>query len=299
GDDPVALRAAGEEALREIEHLNARLSLYRPDSDISRINARAAKEPVRVEPQLFRLLQQAQQLHRETGGVFDITIAPLMRVWGFMGGTGRLPDAPDLAEARARVGMQHVELDERGFTIRFTRAGVMLDLGSIGKGYALDRAAELLREAGVTSALLHGGTSTVYALGGPPGEDQWKIAVPHPAAGQQQKLAHTGLAATDIVATVPLRDESLSVSAVWGKSFEAGGRVYGHIIDPRTGEPTHGAVLAAVCLPSGTETDAFSTALLTLGAAGQPRLAQLRPGLRSLVLETDPSGAIHVARAGI
>lgn len=296
GENAVRLRAAGEEALDEIERLEAQLSLYRPTSEISRLNARAASGPVRVEPMLFRLLQHAQQLHRETGGTFDITIAPLMGCWGFIRGTGHLPDPDDLAAARAKVGMDLIQLNENDFTVRFQREGVMLDLGSIGKGYALERAAEMLTELGVTSALLHGGTSTVHALGTQPNGDPWKIAVPHPAAGAAEIGATpvfqeaAGDDASHPLAVVSLRDESLSVSAVWGKAFEADGRVYGHVIDPRSGEPVAGAVMAAVVLPSATETDALSTALLTLGIAGLETIAHRRAGARTLVVQPAADG---------
>ncbi len=115
GEDDVRLRAAGEEALAEIQRLDAQLSFYRPSSEISRINARAAAGPVRVEPRLFRLLQTARRLHTETGGAFDLTVAPLMRCWGFTGNTGRLPEPEALAEARRRTGMHLVTLDEADF----------------------------------------------------------------------------------------------------------------------------------------------------------------------------------------
>src|SRR5438874_4103276 len=185
GENEVSLRAAAEEALDEIERLDAQLSLYNPTSEISHINARASHGPVRVEPRLFRLLQHAQRLSRETEGAFDITVAPLMRCWGFMRGAGKLPSPAEVAEAREKAGMHLLELDESDYTIRLARAGVMLDLGSIGKGYALERATELLREAGVTSGLLHGGTSTVYALGAPPASNAWKVAVPKPEFAEQ------------------------------------------------------------------------------------------------------------------
>lgn len=276
GDNPVGLRAAGEEALTEIERVEAQLSLYRPTSEIAHLNARAAHEPVRVTPSLFRLLEQAQRLHQETGGAFDITVAPLVRCWGFMGGAGQVPSPEALAEARAKVGMQWVELKENDFTVRFGREGMMLDLGAIGKGYALERAADLLREAGVTSALLNGGTSTIHALGNPPEGRHWKVAVEFPAQPQPD-------ARPTPLATVELRDEALSVSAVWGKSFQAGGKTFGHVLDPRTGQPAADAVLAAVVLPSATETDALSTALLTVGENGHEQIANLRPGMRTLV----------------
>ncbi len=288
GEDAVALRAAGEEALNEIERLEAQLSLYRADSEISRINARAAHETMRVEPLLFRLLQLAQRLSLESGGTFDITVAPLMKAWGFVGGTGKLPEPAALAEARACVGMQHVLLDEENFTIRFDRPGVRLDLGSIGKGYALEQAADFLREAGMTQAILHGGTSTVCAIGQPPDAEAWNIVIQHPQFSKQRESslgpAKRSLPPEAILATIPLVDEALSVSAVWGKSFIVDGRTYGHVLDPRTGEPTTGALLAAVVSPSATETDALSTALLTLGAEGIGRLAGSRKGMRALVV---------------
>lgn len=281
GEDEAALRAAGEEALDEIARLEDELSYFRATSQIYRLNQEAAKHPVRVTPWLFRLLLQARQLTGETGGTFDITVAPLMRCWGFYQREGRVPEPDALAEARARVGMNWVELNEADSTVRFTRAGVQLDLGSIGKGYAVERAGELLREAGVTSALMHGGTSTVLAIGAPPGAEGWKIALEHPAH-MQAAQGEAGVLLLPL-ATVMLCDESLSVSAVWGKSFTAAARSYGHVIDPRTGQPTEGALLAAIALPSATESDALSTMLLTLGPDGLEPVLRLRAGMRALV----------------
>jgi thiamine biosynthesis lipoprotein len=303
GDDPVRLRAAAEEALDEIQQLEAQLNLYSPSSELTQINARAAREPVRVEPRLFRLLEHARQLWRETEGAFDITIAPLMRAWGFVRDTGRLPDSARLAEARACTGMNLVELDDRAYTIRFQRPGVVLDLGAIGKGYALERAEQLIRDAGVTRGILHGGTSTVCAIGRDEQERPWRVAIARP----DQELAARGLArasaevsASQVLAVVDLEDASLSVSAVWGKAFQAEGRVYGHVLDPRTGEPADRAVLAALALPSATETDALSTALLTLGPAGLDQIVRLRPAARALVVAPGtPPGTFQVSASGI
>src|SRR5207248_2407071 len=204
-------------------------------------------------------------LHDETGGAFDITVAPLLRCWGFRDGSGHLPNPKSLANARSKVGMPLVELNPGDYTVRFAREGVMLDLGAIGKGYAIERAAEILREAGVTSALLHGGTSTVQAIGHPPDAESWKVAVENPLG------AKTGL-----LATVELRDEAMSVSGIRGKFFRSEGRTFGHILDPRTGQPAMNAAVAVVVLPSATESDALSTALLTVGPAGHEKIAGLR-----------------------
>lgn len=276
GRDEAALRAAGEEAIEEIERLEDQLSLYRPTSEIAHLNARAARESVRVSPTVFALLAQARTLHEETNGAFDITVAPLVRCWGFMGGTRRIPTPEELAEARSKVGMELVQLMRENFTVRFAREGVMLDLGAIGKGYAIDRAAEVLRDAGIESALLHGGTSSAFGIGHPPEAESWQIAVEDPRVGPDSRAAR--------LATVELRDEAISVSTLSEKFFEAEGRTFGHVLDPRTGEPTTAGLLAAVVLPSATETDALSTALLTAGIEDHQRIGQLRPGMRTLLV---------------
>jgi thiamine biosynthesis lipoprotein len=321
GENPVGLRAAGEEALAEIQRLEARLSLYRPDSEIARVNARAAREPVRVTPEVFALLRHARQLSDETGGAFDITIGPLMRCWGFMGAGGERPSPEAIAAARECVGMHHLVLDAQDFTVRFAREGVMLDLGAIGKGFAVEQAADFLREAGVTSALLHSGTSTAYAIGNPPDADCWKVAIDRPQSGtgvppvrgattqvcgmkppheppRQPATRDRRDACPTLLTTVGLKDEALSVSAIWGKSFEADGEVYGHEIDPRTGWPTDAAVLAAVATASATESDAFSTALITVGLAGHDAIARLRPGMRTVVAEQTADG-LRIAANGL
>ncbi len=274
GHNESHLRAAGEEALAEVDRLENQLSLYRAGSEIAQLNARAASEPVRVSPEVFALLQRAAQLSAETQGAFDITIAPLVRCWGFMGGSGNLPTPAEVEAARALVGMDKVLFDACERTVQFSRPGVMLDLGAIGKGYTVERGLEILREAGVTSALFHGGTSTVGAIGHPPDAAAWRVAVdlPSPDGSARRQEFH-------------LCDAALSVSAVTGRMFAVSDQKFGHVLDPRTGQPVSHAALAAVVAPLATETDALSTALLTLGATGQKLIAGLRPGLRTLVVD--------------
>jgi len=286
GDRPEALRAAGEEALDEIERIENLLSLYRPHTEIAQLNARAVREWVRVSPPVFRLIEHARRLSEKTGGAFDLTAGTLVRCWGFQGGTGRKPSPEEIADARACVGINLVEMNASASAVRFSRAGVSLDFGAIGKGYAIDRAVEMLREAGVTSALLHGGTSTTAAIGAPPGADAWSVAVDMPANNASSVPAR--------LAVVPLRDESLSVSAVWGRFFQCGDERFGHVIDPRTGQPVQAALLAALVLPSATESDALSTALLLDGPAGFAAMTKERPMARALVVTgTEVAPQIH------
>ena len=288
GAEASRLRAAGEEALEEIASLDRQLSFYNPDSDVSRINARAGREPVRIEPRLFQLLQTASDLSRATDGAFDITVAPLMRAWGLAGGEGSVPSECEIEEAGLRVGAELVHLDEERCAVSFERDGVQIDLGAIGKGYAIDRAVETLRDNGVTSALIHGGTSTIYALGTAPDGRPWRVAIRYPRRETEPALGRDPLMLGCDLESHPeqnreldLHDCSLSVSAIHGKSFMRDGREYGHVIDPRCGLPTQAAALAAVWGPSATVTDALSTALLVLG---EPGVGLLCDGYQGLTL---------------
>jgi thiamine biosynthesis lipoprotein len=268
--DSLSLRALGEEALDEITRIEGMLSLYKPSSEVANLNGRASSEAVPVSAELFQLLQRAIELSRETNGAFDLSIAPLVRCWGFMSGSGQPPTEEAIAEARAQVGYNFIELHARA--ARFTKPGMMLDFGAFGKGYAIDRAIEILRDGGVSAALLHGGTSTVYGFGEP-----WKIAVEDETP--------------KILSVVELRDEALSVSAVWGKSFASQGRTFGHILDARTGRPSERAQLSAVVLGTAADSDALSTALLVEGPQGLDSILKNRPQARALVLA---QGNIHV-----
>lgn len=244
GDDPVRRRAIGEAALAEIAECEAAISPFRAGSLIARCNRQAGGAPVRVGPITFALLVACRDLHRATGGAFDPTIGPVLRALGRRG----VPpaDPAGLAEARALVGMDAVELDPAACSVRLPRPGMALDLGAIGKGHALELAAEVLRQHGVGCALLHGGTSSVLALGAPPGLPGWRIAVgpwPDPPV-------------------VTLRDGALSVSAPTQPGHAPDAAPTAHVVDPDPAGagPRHAAV--AVLAADARTAEAWSTALL-------------------------------------
>ena len=283
GENPISLQAAGEEALEEIDWVESQLSIYRSDSQINRANHFAAAGPVQMEPTVFELLQRCKTLSQWTQGAFDITLGPLIRCWGFMGKTGLIPTNESIRRARKLVGMHLVHLDCKRFTIQFDKEGVMLDLGSVGKGYALERAKEILEANGVRSALLHGGTSTVATIGSPPNQDAWKIAIASP---RKEKTEAENKELTDAppLGLANLKGESLSVSAVWGKSFRIAEKEYGHVIDGRAGFPSTGTALAAVQTSDAADADAISTALLVDGKVGKSWLKKYFPNSRSFLL---------------
>ena len=293
---PATLRAAGEEALSEIERVEKLLSAFSNDSELYKINAHAAQRAVKVDARVFKLLQEAQTLSKQTDGAFDMTAGALAKCWNLAGmADGSATTFPSVEAIRGALelcGMQqNVELNAASQEVSFVRDGVRLDPGAIGKGWALDRAADGLRESGITSALLHGGTSTVYAIGKPKDGDAWKVAVQDPANTDGRKLASTGRPSSGklpvILATANLKDASLSVSAVHGKSFTIEGKRYGHVLDPRSGYPVQETVLAAVVHPSGTVSDALSTALLVLGKAGAQGLQKKFPDASYLIAGED------------
>jgi len=262
--DPLQAEALFEVAFEEVDRLDETLSNYRASSELSRINRLAAQEPVTTDPEVFGLLESALDFSERSDGAFDITVGPLMRAWGFFRGHGRFPLDEELHSAAEKVGFRNVLLDAPARTVTFAVPGVELDLGAIGKGYAVDRAAGVLRESGVESALIDAGSSTLHALGAPPGKSGWTVRVPH--AGDRERT----------LSTVLLRDQSLSTSGSSEQFFEFKGRRYSHVMDPRTAKPVEGVLQATLIANDSTTTDALSNAIFVLGPeAGRNMLAQI------------------------
>ncbi len=276
---------AAKDALDEIDLLEEQLTIFRDSSELSAINRDAAQGPVVVEPRLHALLRLCRALHRESGGAFDITSAPLSRVWGFLRRQGRLPSEEEIASARAVVGMDKVKLgekpgatpEEKLKTVRFTRPGVSLNLGAIGKGYALDRIAEGLYRRGVDTALLSSGSSSLRAIGAGPTGEGYQVGLRDPSDHTKR------------YGTVTLADNALGVSGSGEQYFEHAGRRYGHIIDPRSGWPVQGPALVAVTAPCAALADALATAFYVGGASVAERYAQLHPQVSAVILQV-PEG---------
>jgi thiamine biosynthesis lipoprotein ApbE len=251
--DEQALRKTLEAALDEVDRIDRLMSHYKRESALSRLNREAGQHAVSVDAELFAFIKRSLQYSEESDGAFDITVGPVMKAWGFFAGEGHLPSESELATARQRVGARHVVLNDHDHTIRFDADGVELDLGGIAKGYAVDRAVEILRARHVDAALVSAGGSTIYGLGAPPGRDGWSVAIQDPTDARK------------VARQVTLRNRSLSVAGSSEKSFEANGVRYSHIMDPRTGRPVQGILSVAVLTETGTEGDALDDALFVVG----------------------------------
>ena len=239
---------AAAEALNEADRVETLLTVFRESSELSRVNRDGAGA---VDAELFALLQRCATLHGDTAGAFDISSTPLSRCWGFLRRQGRVPAEDDINRARALVGMNRVTLDAVTRSVSFGEPGMALNLNAIGKGYALDRMAAVLRRRAVGHALVSAGGSSIFALGGRDGG--WPVDIRSP------------LVSRSTLARVRLRDCALGTSGAGEQFVIADGRRYGHVIDPRTGWPARGVVSATVITTDAADADALSTAFLIGG----------------------------------
>jgi FAD:protein FMN transferase len=253
GSDEARLRAAVEDASEEARRLDHLLSNYIPASEWSQVNREASSQPVRISTELFQLLAACMEYSRESEGSFDITVGPLMKVWGFYKGSGHLPHRAEVRGALDEVGYQNIVLDPKTNTVRFAKDGVEMDPGGIGKGYAVDKMVAILKEDGVTSALVSASGSSIYGLGAPPNEPGWKIKIRDPKDASKS------------AAEVVLNNMSMSTSGNYEKFFFAEGKMYSHIMDPRTGYPSEGMLAVSVVSPKTIDSEAWCKPYYILG----------------------------------
>ncbi len=272
--------AAARSALDEIDKLEEQLTVFKETSEVSFVNRNAGLRAVEVSRSLFNLLLLSQKLYRETDHAFDITSGPLSCCWGFMRRQGRIPDAAEIVTAKALVGGEKVELDHRAQTVRFSHPGVELNFGSIGKGYALDRVAALVRRR-VRSALLSAGASSMRAIGaGNFGDRGWVVGIRHPNRLDRR------------MAVLRMRNCAMSTSGNEEQFFEHNGKRYGHIIDPRNGRPAEDVLRVSVVAGSAALTDALSTAFYVGGPDLAERYCGEHPGTLAIMLERDAGRAV-------
>jgi thiamine biosynthesis lipoprotein len=273
-DDEAGGRALVAAVLDEYRRIDAAMSTYKSTSELSLVNRGAAERPVPVSAELFALVGDALQLSTLSAGAFDITYESVGYLYDF-----RARNHPSRTEIDARldaIDYRHVVLDDASRSIRFARPGVRVNLGGIAKGHAVERGADLLRNAGVRHAMLTAGGDT-RVLGDRRGRP-WLVGIRHPRVENE------------IVTRLPLVDEAISTSGDYERFFEEDGRRYHHIIDPATGEPTAGILSVTIIGPDATMTDGLSTTVFVLGAQDGLALIESLSDYEAIVV--DASGQL-------
>lgn len=268
---------AAVESLAVVSRLEELLSVYRTHSDFSKLNLWAGQRAVQVERWTLELLQLAIDAHRWTSGCFDITAGSLSEVWGFSRRAGKMPDELQIQQSLENVGTQWVDLCAESKTVRFSRPGVKLNPGGIGKGYALDRVAEILLGRGIEHFMIHGGLSSIVARGQRQGaSSDWTVAIKHPWRTEE------------LLETIALRDQALGTSGSGKQFFHFGGKRYSHIIDPRTGWPADQLMSVTVICPSCAVADALATALFVMGRDAALEFCERHSSIAAILIYTDP-----------
>lgn len=276
-EDPVRAERAMNQAFEEMQRVDRLLSNYDPHSELSRMNRTAAAGPFKASVELFQFVTACQRFYRITQGAFDPTVGPLVRAWGFFGLHPHVPRRSEVEAARDKVGMGKVELDQVHALISYGVEGMEIDPGGIGKGYAVDRAVGTLKRAGITSALVNAGSSSLYAIGHPPGQASWRIGIKDPFFPNHP------------AAFVALLDNSLSTSGSLEKRVQEGSQTFSHIFDPRSGAPVGGVLEVSVIAPTATESDALTKAAFVLSPPDAFGLFQKLGGVHALRFERSGS----------
>lgn len=273
---------AARAAFSRFAELEQVMSDWRPTSELMQVCAKSGGPPVPVSADLFRVLARAQQLSRASNGAFDVTVGPLVALWRRARKTGVLPRLAELRDAQTRVGWQKVRLNPAGRTVQLIVPGMRLDLGGIAKGDACDQAQQMLRQNGVTRALIEAGGDLVVS-GPPPGARGWIVAVanaPAVAAGGPNGPPPTLL----------LANAAVSSSGDTEQNVEIGGRRYSHVVDPQTGLGLTDRTAATIVAADAITSDSLSTALCVLGQARGRALWQRTPGVRAAWVRTVAAG---------
>ena len=272
--------AAIDQAFKEIVRLDELLSNYNPDSELSRLNRTAHFQPQAVSADLYRITEESVEYSRISGGKFDITVAPLVDLWKEALRSGTAPSIEQQLEARQCIGYEKIKLLYPS-QIQFRSSCLRIDVGGIGKGYAIDRAADILRSRGISRALLNAGGSTIYAMGAPRGQPGWLVRLRDPSQRVDPR--------------VMLSENSLSTSEQTPPSLLQNNSA-GHIIDPATGLPVDSPYAVSVIATTATASDALSTTLLLVGPSAGKKIVEKIPG--SAALWVAPTGETATASCG-
>jgi len=282
--DKSTAEKAAEAAFQRVASLDETMSDYRADSELMQLCEKPFGQPVPVSPDLFAILQQAQEVSKLTDGAFDVTIGPFTHLWRFSRKKKTLPSADEIVAARGAFGWQHLRLDAKKRTVTLLVPNMRLDLGGIAKGYAADKALKVLKSQGVDRALV--AASGDIAIGdAPPGQDGWKVGI-------TPIDSHTN----DTVASLVLHNAGVSTAGDTEQAIEINGNRYSHIVDPKTGLGLTNRIQVTIIAPDATSSDGLDTGLCVLGAKRALMLIDSLPHVAAIVLTKDKE-ATHIFKS--
>ena len=281
GGDEAARRAAIDESFAAMAEVDRLMSNYRSDSELSHVNREAARGPVVVSDPLLRVIEAAQRVSADSNGAFDVTVGPLVQLWGFRDKMPHIPTSAELAAVRPLVGYRGLIVDAPHHTIRLVHPGMEIDLGGIAKGFAVEVAANVLRRHGLTGFIDAGGNQ--YMLGTPPGKPFWTVGIKNPDVADR------------LIGVVDVKGGSVSTSADYANFLVAAGRTYGHLLDPHTLQPSMASLSATIVSEDGTLADAMSKAAFVLGPQQGIALIDATPGMAGVIAYRKPDGGVGVA----
>ena len=253
------------------------MSNWTTTSEVARLNREAAAGHTPVHPEVARVLEASLDLWRQSEGANDITVEPLVRAWGFIGGRPRVPSPAEATAAFHRVGAGQLDYRADTRSLRFANPGVQIDLGGIAKGYSVDVVVDSLVAHGVRDALVEI-SGNLVAMGRPAGAEAWRIGVRDP----HDRLPYFG--------RIALRDQAISTSGKYEQFVAADGKTYGHIMDPRSGRPAEGLISVTVVAPTAMACDGWDTPLFVLGAADARRVSKARADLSAILVAPGSNG---------
>ncbi|MEJ5348469.1 MAG: FAD:protein FMN transferase [Desulfosoma sp.] len=261
-----------ETAFDEIARLEAMMSVFREESEVSRVNREASQHPVPVSEELFQVIEMSLSLSEITHGAFDITVGPLMTLWPFYKKDKILPSPHALQEALSNVGYRRLVVSPRERSVFFSTAGMALDLGGIAKGFAIDRAVAVLKDHGMAAALVNAG-GDIFAYGTKPDGQPWRIGLQHPRDPQT------------LLAVLSLTDRAVVTSGDYQRYFLKDGKRYSHIVDPRNGFTAQETASVTVIADRAAYADALATGILVLGVKEGMALVESLPGVHALIVK--------------
>jgi len=275
-----------ELAFQAISRVDGLMSNYKADSQLSLINQQAGRDYVRVAPEVLKVINMAIGIAELSGGAFDITVAPLVQLWGFHKKSGHMPPEEEIHKFLPLVNYKNILIDQEKNRVKLKLPGMAIDLGGIAKGYAVDRAIEVLKNNGIQRALVNAG-GDLFALGHPPTRKFWHLGIRHPFVPDR------------VVSTLQVRDQAVATSGNYENFFVLNGKRYSHILDPKTGQPIQGIASVTVLAKTALEADALATTVAVLGPQKGMDLLNSQPDTEGIIILDERNRPSYLLSPGL